>query len=80
MTLLELGDYREAIDLDLPFTPTAPPTEPHDLAGSTRNALRLLAREPSAGPLGLTSEPPRASPSRPEPRRSPAATTCRRGS
>jgi O-acetyl-ADP-ribose deacetylase (regulator of RNase III) len=56
MTLLDLDHYREAIALDRSFTPAALPAEPQQFTGLTRRALRLLAQEPSAGPLELTPE------------------------
>jgi O-acetyl-ADP-ribose deacetylase (regulator of RNase III) len=52
---MPLDAYRRLIDLDRPFTPTAPPAAPQTFQDLTRDLLGLLATDPAAGRLGVTA-------------------------
>ncbi|WP_416973243.1 macro domain-containing protein [Streptomyces sp. 4F14] len=51
--VLPLAEYRESVDLDTPFHPTAPPAEADRLHAHVRQALRLMNGDPATARLGL---------------------------
>ncbi|MEU2269809.1 protein-ADP-ribose hydrolase [Streptomyces olindensis] len=53
---LSLPAYRDAIALDAPSRPLAPPATPGELPALTRQTLSLLADDPATRRLGLSAE------------------------
>jgi O-acetyl-ADP-ribose deacetylase (regulator of RNase III) len=53
---LPLDAYRRLIDLDRPFTPTAPPAAPQRFHDLTHDLLELLGNDPAAVRLDVSAE------------------------